>query len=105
MRNCRSPVKGFDNTLALIKEGFHFLPGQRRELESDIFETRLMGQKVICMGGKEAAEMFYNNNLFKRKDALPTPIKKSLLGEGGVHGLDDEAHKQRKRMFLSMMTP
>ncbi|MGJ9383176.1 cytochrome P450 [Salipaludibacillus sp. CF4.18] len=106
--NVKTPIpkaQGIDNTLALIKEGFHFLPGLRKELESDIFETRLMGQKVICMGGKEAAEMFYNNNLFKRKDAVPTPIKKSLLGEGGVHGLDDEAHKQRKRMFLSMMTP
>ncbi|WP_188206996.1 cytochrome P450 [Alkalibacillus aidingensis] len=96
---------GIDQTLTLLKEGFNFLPGQRKELKSDIFETRLMGKKVICMAGEDAAEMFYDNNLFKRKNAVPLPIRQSLLGQGGVHGLDDEAHKQRKRMHLSLITP
>ncbi|WP_054636512.1 cytochrome P450 [Thalassobacillus sp. C254] len=97
--------KGFDKTLSLIKEGFHFIPRRREKLGSDIFETRLIGQKTVCMAGEEAARVFYDNDKFKRKGALPKPLKKSLLGEGGVHEQDGEAHKHRKRMFLAMMTP
>ncbi|WP_026690199.1 cytochrome P450 [Alteribacter aurantiacus] len=106
--NVKTPIpkaKGFDNTLKLLKEGFYFLPKRRQELGSDMFETRLLGKKVVCMGGEEAAKVFYDNNLFKREGAAPAPLKKSLLGEGGAHGMDGESHKQRKRMFLSMMTP
>lgn len=97
--------EGIDNTLDLVKEGFNFLPIRRKALESDIFETRLIGQKAICMAGEEAAEIFYDEEKFKREGAMPKPLKSSLLGEGGVHGLDGEAHKHRKRMLLSMMTP
>lgn len=98
-------AKGLDNTLALIKEGFHFIPSRRNELESDMFETRLLGQKAICMAGEEAAAMFYDNEYFKREGAAPKPLKQTLLGEGGIHGRDGEDHHQLKRMFLSMMTP
>ncbi|MDG5473637.1 cytochrome P450 [Jeotgalibacillus sp. ET6] len=98
-------AKGIDNSLSLIKEGFHFLPNQRKEVESDIFKTRILGQKAICIAGEEAAEVFYNNDLFKRKGAMPKPLKLSLFGEGSLHGLDGEPHKNRKRMFLSMFTP
>lgn len=97
--------KGLDNTLNLIKEGFHFIPERRKKLQSDIFETRLLGKKAICMAGEQAAEVFYDNDKFKRKGAIPKPLKKSLLGEKGIHGKDGEMHKQRKRMHLSMMTP
>ncbi|SDN76588.1 cytochrome P450 [Alkalicoccus daliensis] len=98
-------TKGFDKTKALIQEGFHFLPSHREELQSDIFKTRIAGQKTICMAGEEAAEVFYDNDKFKRKGAIPKPLRMTLTGEGAIHGMDGEAHKQRKRMFLSMMTP
>ncbi|PYZ96781.1 cytochrome P450 [Alteribacter lacisalsi] len=106
--NVKTPVpkeKTLDSTLALLKEGFHFLPSRRSELESDIFETRLVGQKAVVICGEKAAELFYDEALMKRDGAAPKPLEKSLLGEGGLHGLDDEAHKHRKRMFLSMVTP
>ena len=32
-------------------------------------------------------------------------IQKTLLGRGGVQGLDDAAHRHRKQMFMSLMTP
>lgn len=98
-------TKGFDKTKDLIKEGFHFIPSRREALESDIFKTRIAGQKTICMAGEAAAEIFYDNDKFKRKGAIPKPLKKTLTGEGAIHGMDGEQHKQRKRMFLSMMTP
>ena len=98
-------TKEFDTTLALIKEGFDYIPSRRKELGSDIFETRLMGQKAICIAGEEAAAVFYDPKVFKRKGAAPKFLELSLLGTGGVHGRDDEDHHQLKRMFLSMMTP
>lgn len=98
-------TKELDSTLSLIKEGFNFLPSRRKELESDIFETRLLGGKSLCIAGEEAAAVFYDNKYFKRAGAAPLPLKKTLLGEGGVHGRDGEDHHHQKRMFLSMMTP
>ncbi|UJF27163.1 hypothetical protein [Planococcus sp. 107-1] len=98
-------AKELDSTLSLINEGFNFMPSRRQELGSDIFETRLMGQKAVCISGEEAASLFYDNQYFKRKGAMPKPLKKTLLGEGGIHGRDGEEHHHLKRMFLSMMTP
>lgn len=98
-------TKELDSTLSLINEGFDFLPSRRKELESDIFETRLLGKKSLCIAGEEAAAVFYDNKYFKREGAAPKPLKKTLLGEGGIHGRDGEDHHHQKRMFLSMMTP
>lgn len=97
--------KGMDNTLSLINEGFNYISDRREELQSDIFETRLLGKKAICMAGEEAAEIFYDDEKFTRKGAVPKPLKKTLLGENTIHEQEGEVHKQRKRMHLSMMTP
>lgn len=56
------------------------------------------------MTGPHAARLFYDENRFVRHGAMPISIKKSLLGEGGVQGLDDESHHHRKQMFMSLMT-
>ncbi|RLQ90946.1 cytochrome P450 [Planomicrobium sp. Y74] len=98
-------AKEFDSTMSLINEGFNFLPSRRKELGSDIFEARLLGKKSLCIAGEEAAAVFYDNKYFKRAGAAPKPLKKTLLGEGGIHGRDGEDHHHQKRMFLSMMTP
>lgn len=94
-----------DSTLCLLKEGYRFIPNRRRKLQSDLFETTLFGQKVICMSGKEAAEVFYQTDYFKRKGAAPKRIQKTLFGEHGVQTLDDESHKRRKALFMSLFTP
>lgn len=59
-----------DNTLTMLLEGYHYIPNRRRRFQSDIFQTRLLGQKVICMGGEEAAEIFYDQEKFTRKGAV-----------------------------------
>ncbi|MBP1950181.1 cytochrome P450 [Virgibacillus litoralis] len=98
--------KGLDNSLALLMEGYKYIPNRRTSFQSDIFETRLMGgQKVICIGGKEAAEVFYDNEKFRRQGAAPKRIQKTLLGENGVQTLDGAGHKHRKKLFMSLMTP
>ena len=57
------------------------------------------------MGGKEAAELFYDPEKFKRKDAAPNRVVQTLFGKNGVQALDGPAHKHRKAMFMSIMSP
>ncbi|HEX5564723.1 MAG TPA: cytochrome P450 [Sporosarcina sp.] len=96
--------KGLDHTFDLLTEGYHFMRNRFDELGTDIFETRLMGKKMICMKGPEAVELMYDSSKFQRSGAVPKRIQKSLFGEGGVQTLDGNAHKVRKLMFLSLMT-
>lgn len=100
-----TPVdRGLDHTIDLLTEGYHFMRNRFDELGTDIFETRLMGKKMICMKGSEALELFYDSTRFQRSGAVPKRIQKSLFGEGGVQTLDGTAHQVRKLMFLSLMT-
>ncbi|WP_028784365.1 cytochrome P450 [Thalassobacillus devorans] len=93
-----------DNSIALLREGYRFIPNRCRSYGSDIFETRLLGEKVICMSGDEAAELFYNKEKFTRKNAAPKRIQKTLFGENAIQGMDGEAHEHRKQLFMSLMT-
>ena len=97
--------KNFDGTPALILDPYGFIAKRCGRYGSGLFETRLMLRKVICATGPEAAELFYDQDRFVRSGAMPGRIQKTLLGRGGVQGLDDEAHRHRKRMFMSLMTP
>lgn len=93
-----------DQSLCLLLEGYPFIQNRRKKYKTDIFQTRLLGKKAICISGEEAARFFYNNDYFKRKGVAPKRIKKTLVGENGVQGLDGAEHKMRKQMFMSFMT-
>src|SRR3546814_4573317 len=90
-----------DATLALLNDPYRFISKQCRAYGSDLFETRLMLRKTICMTGPEAARLFYDQSRFTRHGAMIGRIQKTLLGKGGVQGLDNEAHRHRKKMFRS----
>lgn len=92
-----------DSTLALIGDPYRFISERASRLGSDLFETRLMLRKTICMTGPEAAQLFYDSGHFVRQGAIAGCIEKTLLGTGGVQGLDDKAHRHRKQMFMSLM--
>jgi fatty-acid peroxygenase len=94
-----------DSTVALLREGFPFILNRCRRLGTDIFQMRLLGMKTICLHGPEAVATFYDTTHFVRKGAIPKPVQKTLLGENGVQTLDDAAHRHRKAMFMSLMTP
>lgn len=94
-----------DSTLALLFEGYEFIPQRCRRYRSDIFETRLMLTKAVCMTGQEAAEVFYEPDRFTRKGAMPQTTLRLLQDKGSVQLLDGEAHRHRKRMFMSLMGP
>ncbi|TCP19986.1 fatty-acid peroxygenase [Scopulibacillus darangshiensis] len=96
--------EGIDHSLSLMREGYMYISNRRHSFNSDIFETRLLGKKAICIGGKEAAEVFYDTEKFKRKDAAPNRAVQTLFGKNGVQSLDGKIHKHRKAMFMSIMS-
>lgn len=96
--------KTIDSSAALLAEGYEFIFNRRKEFESDIFETRLLGKHAICMGGKEAAELFYDTDRFHRQGAVPKRIQKSLFGEKAIQTLDGQEHAHRKLLFMNLMT-
>jgi len=94
-----------DSTLALGKNPYRFIKQQAEQLGSEVFATRLLLRKTICMTGAEAARLFSDTRRFIRKGAAPLRLQKTLFGRGGVQTLDDAQHRHRKEMFLSLMTP
>jgi fatty-acid peroxygenase len=94
-----------DSSLALALDPYRFISGRRRSLSSDLFACRLMLRRAICIGGPGAARLFYDASCFRRAGVVPSPVRHTLLGEGGVHGLDAADHRHRKAMFLSFMGP
>ncbi|MEK4131091.1 cytochrome P450 [Solibacillus sp. FSL W8-0474] len=104
MTNSVPKEEGIDHSLNLLREGYLYILNRRQSFHSDVFETRLLGKKAICMGGKEAADVFYDNSKFKREGVAPNRVAETLFGKDGVQSLDGDAHKHRKEMFMSIMS-
>ncbi|QXE01238.1 cytochrome P450 [Terribacillus sp. DMT04] len=96
--------EGLDHSLAFLREGYEFILHRRKSFQSNIFETTLLWKKAICLGGKKGAELFYDPDKFMRAGAAPNRLVKTLFGEGAVQTLDGEQHRNRKGMFMSIMT-
>ena len=96
---------GFDNTTALLGEGYRFIGKRCDELGSDIFSTRLMLRRVVCVRGEAAARMFYQPGRFTRQRALPMNTLALLQGHGSTHMLDGQMHRVRKAMMMSLQSP
>jgi fatty-acid peroxygenase len=94
-----------DYSFALLHEGYTFISKRCERYGSDVFETRLMLKKVICMMGAEAAQVFYEPGRFTRQGALPKSTLTLLQDNGSAFVIDGEAHHRRKQMFMSLMTP
>ncbi len=93
-----------DSTVALLREGYAFIGNRCRRLETDAFETRLLGRRTVCLVGAEGARRVYDGELMQRQGAMPGWVRNVLVGRGGVQNLDGEAHRHRKRMFMELMT-
>lgn len=96
--------RSLDSSLALLSDGYTFIQKRCRRLNTDVFQTRLMFQKTLCMHGQEAAKLFYDRDRFMRAGAAPKRLQNTLIGQGGVQGLDGEAHRHRKAMFMALMS-
>lgn len=97
--------KGIDHTLeVLLKEGYEYILNKREELDSNVFDTTLLGETTICLSGKEATALFYDNDKFKRDGVMPKRVLNTLFGQGGVQTLDGAAHDHRKQMFMPLLS-
>ncbi|KAA0139343.1 cytochrome P450 [Gimesia chilikensis] len=96
-------LKQIESTLAFIRDPYRFISRTCEQHEVDLFETRLLLQKTICLRGEDAARIFYDTDRFTRVGAAPKFAIKTLFGQKGVQGLDEEAHRHRKQMFVSIL--
>ncbi|ODN70094.1 cytochrome P450 [Methylobrevis pamukkalensis] len=92
-----------DATLALLREGYLFIGRRCDRLGSDIFATRLMLRRVICMRGKDAARLFYGSGAFTRRKAMPPTTFRLLQDVGSVQTLEGDIHRHRKAMFVHLL--
>jgi fatty-acid peroxygenase len=98
-------ARALDSTGALLLEGYRFITRRCDLLGSDIFATRFMLRKAICVRGEEAARMFYEPGRFVRRHAIPPTMLMLKLDSGSVRLLDGEAHRERKAMLMSLQGP
>lgn len=101
----RAPRGRWDSTVPLLRHGYTFIGRECERLGSDVFATRLLGARTICMRGHEAARLLYDEERFQREGALPGFAKRTLTGDRGVQTLDGAAHLHRRRMITALTTP
>ncbi|MBC9175842.1 cytochrome P450 [Pseudoroseomonas ludipueritiae] len=96
---------GVDNTIPFLREAYTFISRRCDGLGSDLFSTRIMLTPVVCMRGADAAQFFYDGGRFTRQGAMPQTVLRLLQDKGSIQGLDGAAHRARKAMFMSLMSP
>jgi fatty-acid peroxygenase len=104
-REAAPRARGFDNSLALLAEGYRFVSRRCEALGSDVFATRLLLRRVLCVRGEAAARMFYQPGRFTRRRALPSTALTLLQDTGSVLSLDGDMHRKRKAMLMSLFGP
>src|SRR4051812_34992471 len=93
-----------DLALKLWRDGYRALADERlRHEDPDAFAGSLLGRRTAVVRGPGGARLFYDSSAVKRRRAIPAPLAGLLFGRGAVHGLDDEAHAERKAMFLGVL--
>jgi fatty-acid peroxygenase len=94
-----------DATIGMLVDGYEYIARRCKAFQSDLFRTRVMGKPAVCIHGREAAQLFYDEEKLQRHGAVPRRVVTSLFGKKAIHTLDGDAHHARKAMFLSLMTP
>lgn len=93
-----------DDTIGLGLAGYAWLPALWRRADGLAVPTRVMGQRAVAVRGRDAVRFFYDERHVRRHTAIPEPIQGTLFGHGAIHTLDGAEHRQRKAMFLSLLT-
>lgn len=98
-------LPGFDQTIPFLREGYGFISNRCDRLGTDAFHTRLMLRRATCLRGEEAARVFYHPDRFtRRRGAMPPTTMRLLQDKGSVQSLEGAAHRQRKALFLRLLT-
>jgi fatty-acid peroxygenase len=93
-----------DGVLGLVQDGYEFGLRRLAERETDVWSTRIGPIPVIWLRGPAAAAVFYDEELFQRAGVLPRRVRRTLTGDSSVQGLDGVEHRDRKAMFMRLMT-
>ncbi|MCT2583479.1 cytochrome P450 [Actinophytocola gossypii] len=101
----RLPSALRDSSLSVLLDGYAWMPDRRARTANGIVRTRLFGRPAVGLCGPEAARFFYDEAHVRRHGAIPEPVRATLFGKGAVHTLDGAAHRCRKELFLSLVTP
>jgi fatty-acid peroxygenase len=99
------PAAPLDRSLQFLLRGYPFAMRLRAHYGSDAVRTRLLGQRAVVLGGKDAVRLFYDNDRFQRAGAIPEPVRGTLFGRGALHTLDGQAHRDRKQMLMAALDP
>ncbi|MFE4669722.1 cytochrome P450 [Streptomyces sp. NPDC056716] len=103
--HARAPAPFADGTLSLLRKGYGWLPDlRRRAAEAEAVPVRVLGRRGVALHGRRAVEFFYDERNLRRTDALPGPVLDTLFGRGAVHTLDGEPHRERKALFMVLLT-
>ncbi len=92
-----------DSTLALMSQGYAWLPDRLRGTAGAPVQTRLLGKRTTALHGRDAVRFFYGSDHIRRRSALPGPVLDTLFGRGAVHTLDGEQHLARKALFMALL--
>jgi fatty-acid peroxygenase len=94
-----------DRSLAVLAEGYAWLPNRMRDSAEPVLCTRVLGRPALAVRGPDAVRFFYDEDHVRRHGALPEPVRATLFGQDPVHTLDGDAHRTRKRIFLPLLSP
>jgi fatty-acid peroxygenase len=94
-----------DRSLAVLTEGYAWLPNRMRDSAEPVLSTRLLGRPALAVRGPDAVRFFYDEANVRRHGALPEPVRATLFGLDAVHTLDGAAHRARKSFFLPLLSP
>lgn len=101
-----APLHGpIDATVPLARDPYRYISRRCEGTGADAVVTRLAAMPALLFRGAEAARFFYAPGLFRRKGAMPRPLRETLFGEGGVQGLDGPAHIRRKAFWIEAVGP
>ncbi|MFI0240237.1 cytochrome P450 [Streptomyces sp. NPDC016845] len=98
-----SPHRLVPESLALLTEGYAWLPDLLRAENDTALNLRVLGKPALAVRGPEAVRFFYDEQHVRRHGALPGPVLSTLFGHGAVHTLDGDAHRSRKAFFLPLL--
>lgn len=91
---------------SLLTRGYLALPHARARHGdgTDAFAARLLGRRTLVVRGEAGARLLYDESRIRRRGAVPAPLADLLFGRGAVHGLDGDAHRARKQIFLDLLS-
>jgi fatty-acid peroxygenase len=94
-----------DLSVRLLREGYRAIDSDRRHRGGGpTYVSRMLGRRAVVLSGEAGARLFYDEDVVRRRGAVPPPLAWLLFGRGAVHGLDGGEHRTRKELFLPRLS-